>query len=177
MKLSLVGTHRERYVCRMAPIISSLSLAMAAFLLTACGERAAHTTLATQSSSSRAGEYRAGLNAYAAGRYEKAFKHFREAAKRGNANAQYYTGLMYANGEVTKQDYALAAKWYQQAAAHHQPDALVQLARLHVMGLGVEQDAAKAVELFGRAAKIYPPGEQRDQAMAQRKALAEVSGG
>lgn len=114
------------------------------------------------------------MEAYTVGRLDVALSHFRAAAEQGNVNAQYYTGLMYANGEGTEQNYAEAAKWYQKAAAHDHPDALVQLARLYVTGSGVEADASKAVELFARAAKVYPPGEKRDQVMQQKTALATV---
>ncbi len=55
--------------------------------------------------------------------------------------------------------------------AQNQPDAIVQLARSHVTGLAVKHDPHKAVELYGRAAKIFPPGEKRDAALQQQKAL------
>ena len=145
-----------------------------AVVLMGCAERKAPGTPPAQASITRITEYRAGLDAYAAGRPEKALQHFSAAANQGNVNAQYYVGLMHANGEGTKRDFREAAKWYRKAAARNQPDALVNLARLHVMGLGVDADAQKAVELFGRAAKVYPPGEKRNQAAEQGKALAAI---
>jgi TPR repeat protein len=148
---------------------SSMAIAL---LLGGCGERQANPV---RSRRSRASEYRAGLDAYVAGRTIYAFEHFRAAAELGHVNAQYYTGLMYANGEGTKQDYREAAKWYHKAAANNQPDALLQLARLYVVGLGVERDSRMAIQLFERAAKAYPPGEKKDQATEQMKALAAVS--
>src|SRR5829696_4991380 len=145
-------------------------------LLVGCGEH--QTPAAAQSASahrgSRIAEYRAALDAYVAGRQLSALPHFRAAAEQGHVNAQYYTGLMYANGEGTKQDYREAAKWYQLAAEHDQPDALVQLARLYATGTGVDMDVKKSIELFGRAAKAYPPGAKRDQAIEQKNALAAV---
>jgi len=148
-----------------------------ALLLAGCGERqtpAAAQTASAQHRGSRIAEYRAALDAYVAGRQLSALPHFRAAAEQGHVNAQYYTGLMYANGEGTKQDYREAAKWYRLAAEHDQPDALVQLARLYATGTGVDMDVPKAIELFGRAAKAYPPGEKRDQAIEQKNALAAV---
>lgn len=140
-----------------------------ALALSACSERNA-----PKSRGSRAGEYRAALEAYSGGQHSKALEHFRNAADQGNVNAQFYTGLMYANGEGVKQDFKQAAKWYQRAAEHNQPDALVQLARLYATGSGVNLDARKAVELFGRAAQAYPPGEKKDQALEQKNALIAV---
>jgi len=152
--------------------ISSIPLLIGAALLVAgCGDRDARSA---PTPASRAAEYRAGLDAYVAGRVVFALEHFSAAAEQGNVNAQYYTGLMYANGEGTKPDYREAAKWYEQAAAHNQPDALVQLARLYVMGLGVDQDTRKAITLFERAAKVIPAGEKRDQVLQQKKAVAAI---
>src|SRR5918994_5354237 len=120
-----------------------------ALLLAGCGERqtpAAARSGSVQQRGSRIAEYRAALDAYVAGRQLEALPHFRAAAEQGHVNAQYYTGLMYANGEGTKRDYGEAAKWYQMAAEHDQPDALVQLARLYATGTGVEMDVQQAIE-------------------------------
>src|ERR671912_535328 len=118
-------------------------------LLLGCGERqtpASAQSAPVQHRGSRIAEYRDALDAYVAGRQLEALPHFRAAAEQGHVNAQYYTGLMYANGEGTKQDYGEAAKWYQMAAEHDQPDALVQLARLYATGTGVDMDVPKAIE-------------------------------
>jgi TPR repeat protein len=116
----------------------------------------------------------AGLRAYDVGDHERALKDFREAADKGIADAQYYVGLMYAEGEGTARSYQEAARWYEKAAAQDQPDALFALAKLYVIGGGVEADAAKAIELYERAEKAFPPGEKRDQAAEQRLALTAV---
>src|SRR5688572_21269300 len=110
------------------PLAISLTL-----LSTACSERNPRTAPAPQSGTvqTRSSHYRAALDAYAAGRPERALEHFRAAAEQGNVNAQYYTGLMFGNGEGTKRNYVEAAKWYQRAAQHNHPEALVQLARLY----------------------------------------------
>jgi TPR repeat protein len=143
---------------------SRTSFVLLLLLLTACEG-------SQQSRTHRALEYRRGLDAYAIHQYPEALAHFHEAAERGNATAQYYTGLMYANGQGAEQDYRKAAAWYQKAAALDQPDATLQLARLYVMGLGVDFDIPKAIGLFDRAAKLYQPGKQRDEALEQKTAL------
>ena len=68
-----------------------------ALLLGACGSHGAQSG-STQPLASRAAEYRAAMDAYTVGRLDAALSHFRAAAEQGNVNAQYYTGLMYANG-------------------------------------------------------------------------------
>ena len=167
----------DRYAEAKRSVIGTGSIAFVfafALLSTGCEQRGAGTTPSPQHRGSRMVEYRAGLDAYVAGRQLDALPHFRAAAEQGHVNAQYYTGLMYANGEGTKPDYREAAKWYQMAAARNQPDALVQLARLYATGTGLDMDVDKAIELFDRAAKTYPPGAKRDAALEQKHALAEV---
>jgi TPR repeat protein len=117
---------------------------------------------------------KAGQGAYAVGDHERALNFFRDAAQAGNADAQFYTGLMYAEGEGTRRSYAEAAKWYEMAAAQNQPDALYALAKLYVIGSGVPSDSGRALELFRRAEEHYPPGEKRDEVAEQRAALEAV---
>jgi hypothetical protein len=108
----------------------------------------------------------------------RALGYFLEAAKKGNAEAQYYAGLMLADGQgVSSRDVNAAAKLYAQAAAQGQPDAMYQLARLHVLGVGVEADVPRAIELFDKAARAFPPGERRNLAIQQRDALVALSQG
>jgi TPR repeat protein len=119
-------------------------------------------------------ELAAGLAAYTAGDHERALKFFQEAAEKGVADAQFYTGLMHAEGQGVARSYAEAAKWYEKAAEQNQPDALFALAKLYVIGGGVAPDSAKAIELFKRAEEAYPPSELRDQVAEQRLALEAV---
>ena len=114
-------------------------------------------------------------DAYSKGDYPKALDHFRAAAESGDADAMYYTGVMYAEAEgVPKKNLPEAIRWYEKAAARDQPDALYAMARLYVVGFGVDRDPKKAVELLDRAVKAYPPGEGKDHATQQRVALAAV---
>jgi TPR repeat protein len=106
--------------------------------------------------------------------HAQALQHFIAAAEQGNADAQYYAGVMFADGQGTQRNFEEAAKWYEKAAAQNHADAAYALARLYVFGNGVEPDANKAVELFGRAAQAYGPGEDRARAEQQRLALLSV---
>jgi TPR repeat protein len=116
----------------------------------------------------------AGYRAYDVGDFPRALDDFRAAADAGMADAQYFVGLMHAEGEGTARSYAEAAKWYEKAAAQDQPDALFALAKLYVIGGGVERDPAKAIALYERAEKAYPPGEKRAAVEEQRVALLAV---
>lgn len=162
--------------CRVAALVALAALGLfATTAMTGCdGGRGTAARRAAPAETSPAAELGAGQKAYAAGDRIGALRHFLAAAEGGNADAQYYAGVMYADGQGVERDYAEAAKWYEKAAAQNQPDALVALARLRVLGLGVDADPAKAVELYARAVQAYPPGEQRDQAQEQHKALLEL---
>jgi TPR repeat protein len=114
-------------------------------------------------------------DAYSKGDFPKALDHFRAAAVSGDADAMYYTGVMYAEAQgVAKANMPEAIRWYEKAAARDQPKALATMGRLYVTGYGVERDAKKALEMFERAVKATPPGEEHNQAEEQRAALAGV---
>ena len=113
-------------------------------------------------------------DAYSKYDFAKALEHFRKAAADGNADAQYYTGVMYAQGEGTKKDVAEAVRWYERAADRDQPDALYAMARLYVVGYVVERNADKAIQLLDRAIQYYPAGDAKKQAMDQRAALVTL---
>ncbi len=54
---------------------------------------------------------------YNHGNYEAAFRKFLALAEHGNAEAQYYIGVMYSEGQGVPQDNAEAVAWYRRAAA------------------------------------------------------------
>jgi TPR repeat protein len=114
-------------------------------------------------------------DAYSKGDFPKALDHFRAAAVAGDADAMYFTGVMYAEAEgIAKADMKEAIRWYEKASAREQPKALATMGRLYVTGYGVERDPKKALEMFERAVKASPPGPDHDQAEEQRAALAAV---
>ena len=57
-------------------------------------------------------DYRSGVAAYERGQYEAARKALEPLARKGDGNAQYYLGLMYAEGRGVSQDDALAVEWF-----------------------------------------------------------------
>ncbi|MBR2207979.1 MAG: SEL1-like repeat protein [Synergistaceae bacterium] len=73
-------------------------------------------------------------------------------ANLGNAEAQFQIGRMYANGDGVKQDYKLAASWYEKAAKRSHPAAQNNLGVLYHDGKGVKQDYKKARRLYEKAA-------------------------
>jgi len=75
----------------------------------------------------------------------------REAAERGDAEAQYDLGNCYYDGNGVVYDFIEAAKWYHKAAetfAHSQ----CRLGECYYKGLGVTQDFTEAIKWFREAA-------------------------
>ena len=81
--------------------------------------------------------------------YEEAAWWYKQSADQGNAEAQYRLGLYYE----TYEDYGDAAVWYAASAFQGFPDAQCSLGVLYREGNGVEQNDAKALELFSKAAE------------------------
>ena len=92
-----------------------------------------------------------GANAIEKGDYKTAFTIFEDLAKKGDAPAQFYLGLMYDNGYGVKQDYFKAKEWYEKAAAQGDAKAQNNIGFLYGNGQGVKQDFKKAKEWFGKA--------------------------
>ena len=76
----------------------------------------------------------------------------REAAERGEAEAQYQLGLLLMWEGSGTPKYAEAALWFLKAADHGSSLAMVQLGQLYELGWGVLQDIAKASWFYLQAA-------------------------
>ena len=61
-------------------------------------------------------DFQAGMDAYNQKDYVTALKHWRPLAEQGHAKAQYFLGLMHANGQGVTRDYKEAVRWYRKAA-------------------------------------------------------------
>ena len=102
----------------------------------------------------------AGHAAYNEGDYEAAFFKYRNAAKRGHANAQFTVGFMSANGTGVPKNDATAIIWYIKAAEQGHASAQNNLGIAYKSGKGVLRDYERAVHWFTKAAA-------QDHAMAQ----------
>jgi len=81
--------------------------------------------------------------------YEK----LKEAAKRGEADAQHMLGLLYRAGDGVKQNYTKAKEYLEQAGKQGHAEAQYALGVLYKAGDGAKQDYEKAKEYFEQAAK------------------------
>jgi hypothetical protein len=94
-------------------------------------------------------------------------------AENGDAEAQYYVARIHATGmDNVAVDYAEAARWYERAANQGLNEAKQELGYLYELGLGVDKDPLKALNLQRDASGL---GEDLDYAykIADAEALAE----
>ena len=73
-------------------------------------------------------------------------------AEKGNADAQFNLGLMYAKGNGVEPDQKAAVKWWQRAAKQGQAMAQFNLGLKYADGDGVKQDFKEAVKWYQKAA-------------------------
>jgi uncharacterized protein len=84
-----------------------------------------------------------------------------------HALAQYYVGVIYANGQGTQQNLQEAGKWFKAAAKQGVVQAQLRLGKMYASGKGVPVDLERAYAWLSVA-------KQRGQAKAQ-STLDEVS--
>jgi uncharacterized protein len=97
-----------------------------------------------------------GVDAWSRGEYETAVRIWREPAVRGDADAQFNMAQAYKAGRGVKQDMAIAADWYRQAASRGHLQAEDSYAHLlHYQG--------KVSEALPLLAKSADRGEPRSQ--------------
>jgi hypothetical protein len=93
-----------------------------------------------------------------ASNYATSLKVWQPQADAGDSQAQYYVARIYDSGLGRAPDPALAAVWYKKSADQGNTAALTALAGLYEKG-GVDgsPNAARALELYRRAAKLTEP--------------------
>ena len=80
------------------------------------------------------------------------YKNIRADAAKGDPNAQYNMGVLYERGQIVKQDYKEAIKWYRKAADQDLAMAQFNLALMYDEGHGVKQDYKEAAKWYKKAA-------------------------
>jgi uncharacterized protein len=97
-----------------------------------------------------------GVDAWSRGEYETAVKIWREPAVRGDADAQFNMAQAYKFGRGVKQDLAIAADWYRQAASRGHLQAEDSYAHL----LHYQGKVADALPFLGKSADRGEPRSQ-----------------
>ncbi|MCM1047162.1 MAG: sel1 repeat family protein [Clostridiales bacterium] len=80
------------------------------------------------------------------------FLQMKAYAEQGNAEAQYYLGLMYDDGKGVERNPTQAAQWYEKAAKQGIAAAQSNLGAMYETGDGVKTDLALAKKWYSLAA-------------------------
>ena len=96
--------------------------------------------------------YEAGVSAFEAGDYERAYQQWLPLAEAGDSNAQHQLGLLYASGQGVTQNSDEALRWLSQAA-EGDSDVQYELGNLYYNGSGLEQNFEQAANWFEQAAQ------------------------
>jgi len=92
-----------------------------------------------------------GVAAYEAGNLPLAFKEFRAAAEKGEADCQFNLALMYEKGIGVAQDEKEAVVWYRKSAEQGNSNAQYNLGVLYENGRGCAVDFAQANQWYRKA--------------------------
>jgi TPR repeat protein len=98
------------------------------------------------------GSLEEGLAAYRNADYAKAVELWRPLADKGDVDAQYRLGSMYAEGKGVAQNDATALMWFRRAAEGGNAAAQYNVGASYATGVGVEKNDAEAAKWFHRAA-------------------------
>ena len=115
--------------------------------------------------SSCSGKYEDAKDAYDKGDFATAYRIFRPLAEQGRADAQFFLGMMYENGQGVPETVPEAAKWYRKAAEQGIAAAQLTLGNMYYKGTfnngqGIPQDYSQAFKWYRRAAEQGLPGSQ-----------------
>lgn len=94
------------------------------------------------------------IHLYKNKQYKQAIPLLKADANNGNAQAQFYLGKLYADGNILKKDEDEALIWYRKSARQNNGDAQYSIAQAYFYGhLGLEKDRKKAFDLYEKSAK------------------------
>jgi TPR repeat protein len=86
--------------------------------------------------------------------YKTAIKEFTALANKGEAEAQFKLGLMYAMSIGVKEDLAKAFSWYLKAANQNHPQAAHIVSVAYDKGQGVKEDKNESIKWLTKAAEL-----------------------
>jgi len=77
---------------------------------------------------------------------------YKKATQQNDAEAQFYLGRMYLNGEGVKQDSTKAMEWLEKATEQHHMSAQAVLGSMYFFGKGTDKNRQKGKELIEKSA-------------------------
>lgn len=103
-----------------------------------------------------------GIDAYSGGDYALAMHELQPLAEKGNADAEYYVGQMYENGQGVLKNEATALVWFLQSAGGGNAKAQLLLVDVYAFGRGVPENDAIAAYWRWRASTTLAATAKRD---------------
>jgi uncharacterized protein len=100
-----------------------------------------------------ANTFESGLTAYEAGDYAHAKEVWRGLANKGDVEAQFSLGNLYATGQGVPKDYTNAVLWYRFAAEQGHVQAQLYLGYYYSKGRGVAMSGKEALKWYTSAAE------------------------
>lgn len=85
--------------------------------------------------------------------YEKAYKHYLQAAQQGNLEAMCDLGYMYQVGQGVEVDLEQSAYWYKKSADLGYVHSMRDIGQSFLNGIGVVKNSSEAVRYFGLASE------------------------
>ena len=98
-------------------------------------------------------DFQAGMDAKNRGDFAKALREWRPLAEQGDAQAQFYLGVLYENGDGIPPDYGKAREWYEKSAAQGNANAQFYLGLWSAFGRGGPLDLVQAYMWYSLAAE------------------------
>jgi TPR repeat protein len=86
--------------------------------------------------------------------YQKSKEWCEIAAKNGNAEAQYFLGVIYEEGKGTERDIPKSIEWYTKASENNNANSSYKLAWIYLIGEHLSQNLRKAFQFFKRASDM-----------------------
>ena len=83
----------------------------------------------------------------------RGIEQLRQAAEKGDVEAQSALGVMFRSGIGVPKDYKEAAKWFGKAAEQGYAEAQLRLGSMFQSGIGVPEDDREAVKWYRKAAE------------------------
>src|SRR5580658_537594 len=87
----------------------------------------------------------AGMAAFKKGDYRAAFREWKVAADKGQPEAEYDLGLLYAKGLGVPRDLQAAQQWYEASALQGNAQAEFSLGQMYAQGWGIPSNDASAL--------------------------------
>ena len=100
-------------------------------------------------------QIQSGLEALEQMNYTGAFMHWKDLADKGNPEAQYHIGWLYANGNGVSVDVPVAMSWWEKAALQDHAPSAFSLGMLYMTGDGksVKKSVPDAIKWHMKAAE------------------------